>query len=97
MTHEIPSREYIELEFDVFKQGILPMRDSGKLACVLFQFPWSFKPSASNLQYVLSLKEKDAIFERLSSSFEIILWASWDTCKYLSGKGIGFAAWTNPT
>jgi len=95
MTHEIPSREDIDLEFDVFKQGILPMRDSGKLACVLFQFPWSFKPSTSNVQYVLSLKERMP-YSEVVVEFRNSLWASQDTCKYLSGKGIGFCCMDEP-
>ena len=61
------------------------MRDSGKLACVLFQFPWSFKPSTSNVQYVLSLKERMP-YSEVVVEFRNSLWASQDTCKYLSGK-----------
>jgi len=95
MTHEIPPREDIDLEFDTFKQGVLPMTDSGKLGCVLFQFPWSFKPSMPNLQYVLSLKER-VPYAEIVVEFRNSLWANGDTYRSLSDEKIGFCCVDEP-
>ena len=45
MTHEIAGQEQLAKEFETFRQGVFPIAESGKLACILFQFPWSFRPS----------------------------------------------------
>jgi len=42
-------------EADEFKLGIEPLRARGRLASLLFQFPWSFAPTAANLDYLEGL------------------------------------------
>ena len=52
-THE---REGVtEQDEAVFKRGIEPIYDAGRLGCILIQFPWSFKYLPSNRQYLAEL------------------------------------------
>jgi len=39
-------------EADDFKLALEPMRARGRLASLLFQFPWSFAPTAANFEYL---------------------------------------------
>ena len=52
LTHEIGDLKKASLQF---QEGIAPLVDSGKLGCVLFQFPWKFKYSQKNLAYLAEL------------------------------------------
>lgn len=38
-----------------FKKGIEPLLESGKLGCILWQFPWSFQYSAASLAHIRQL------------------------------------------
>jgi len=51
MTHE-----RTEPEFEAFRAGIEPLARSGKLACVLAQFPFSFHPTRENNDYLRRLR-----------------------------------------
>lgn len=51
-THK---RVMIKRELEEFKRAIRPLADSGKLAGVLAQFPYSFKLDAGNLKYLQDL------------------------------------------
>ena len=44
-------------EIDAFKKAISPMHESGRLAAVLVQFPWSFRPDAASRAHVRDLSE----------------------------------------
>ncbi len=49
-THE---REGIsDADVNVFKEGMAPMHEAGKLGCILLQFPWSFMYTPENSQYL---------------------------------------------
>jgi uncharacterized protein YecE (DUF72 family) len=52
ITHE---RE--DPPFVAFVESLAPLRESGKLGCVLAQFPNSFKPTMENRQYLHALRE----------------------------------------
>jgi len=96
MTHELPDDEpLIAREFEEFRQGISPMAQSGKLGCVLFQFPWSFRPSRRNYDYVLSLPDRldyaDVVVE-----FRNNAWARDEVYRYLRERGIGFCCVDEP-
>jgi uncharacterized protein YecE (DUF72 family) len=41
--------ELVQEKIDQFKEGLAPLAESGKLGCVLFQFPASFKQTAETL------------------------------------------------
>lgn len=86
-THE---REGITDEDEVvFKKGIEPIHDAGRLGCVLIQFPWSFKYLPSSRRYLAELIEK---FEEYPLVVEVRN-ASWDNSElysFLEEKGAGF-------
>jgi uncharacterized protein YecE (DUF72 family) len=48
-THE--RKDITPADEKQFKAGIDPLLDSGKLGCILVQFPWSFKFTPENSQY----------------------------------------------
>ena len=53
MTHaEEPNPD----AFDAFTKAIEPLRESGKLGCVLAQLPWSFKATPGNLERLRSIR-----------------------------------------
>jgi uncharacterized protein YecE (DUF72 family) len=49
-THD--RKNFGQKDVDEFKLGIEPLRVKNRLACLLFQFPWSFVNSASNFDYL---------------------------------------------
>lgn len=53
MTHERPAGEdETAVVFDQFLQALVPLRDAGRLGCVLLQFPWSFKCTSESADYL---------------------------------------------
>ncbi len=42
-------------DISAFKSGIRPVADSGRLGCILIQFPWSFRFLPSSLNYLKQL------------------------------------------
>ncbi|TFH32095.1 MAG: DUF72 domain-containing protein [Anaerolineales bacterium] len=52
LTHE---REHPQ--FDEFRDAVLPLRESGRLASILAQFPHSFHPDPQNREYLAVLRE----------------------------------------
>lgn len=58
MTHERAAGPELQRAFSEFASALAPLAETGKLACVLAQFPWSFKPAPLTLEYVLSWPER---------------------------------------
>jgi len=52
-THE--RKDWTAKDVDDFNRGIEPLRSSGRLASLLFQFPWSFVRSPANEDYMIDL------------------------------------------
>ena len=50
-THERASA-WSPAEFALFADGFAPLRESGRLDAVLFQFPWSFRNEPRNLDWL---------------------------------------------
>lgn len=71
------------------------MGESGKLGCILFQFPWSFKPSSRNSDYVLSLADRVA-YADVVVEFRNNLWAKDEIYGLLRQNGIGFCCVDEP-
>jgi uncharacterized protein YecE (DUF72 family) len=40
----------------VFKEGLWPLRSAGKLGCLLMRFPWSFRFTRENRDFVIELR-----------------------------------------
>jgi uncharacterized protein YecE (DUF72 family) len=45
-------------DIDEFKMGIAPLAESGKLGCILFQFPASFRHTSESMEHLESLLEQ---------------------------------------
>ena len=52
-THD--RENFTQKNVDAFKLGIEPLRAQDRLACLLFQFPWSFANSPASLDYLARL------------------------------------------
>lgn len=55
-THERTTR-WTRAEFDLFTQGLEPLRRAGKLDALLFQFPWSFRNDAANRDWLAKIAD----------------------------------------
>jgi uncharacterized protein YecE (DUF72 family) len=53
-----PSKEVVDMAFQMFWCAISPLREAGKLGMLAFQFPPYFIPKPANLDYVASLPER---------------------------------------
>jgi len=92
MTHaETPVPE----SFDAFLRAIQPLRDSGKLGCILAQFPWSFRHSPENAGRLADLrarmKEVPTVVEFRNSE-----WVNDETFGLLTQLGLGFCSVDEP-
>ncbi len=56
MTH---TRENNQAVFQNLRHPLQPLLDSGKLGCILAQFPYSFHYNRKNRDYLYYLKEKN--------------------------------------
>ena len=52
-THE---RILEERAVEAYCRGLRPLRDAGKLGCVLMQFPWSFRFTEENREFLIRLR-----------------------------------------
>jgi len=50
-THE-RAMPWTQAEHDLFACGLAPLREAGRLDVLLFQFPWSFRNDARNLDWL---------------------------------------------
>jgi uncharacterized protein YecE (DUF72 family) len=53
-THE-RSSPWTKSEYDLFTNGLQPLRESARLDSVLFQFPWSFRNDVHNQDWLLAI------------------------------------------
>jgi len=64
-----------------FSDSMRPLRESGKLGALLFQFPWSFKRTRENRSYLSQLLD---LFEELPLCVEV-RHSSWDHPDFFRG------------
>lgn len=78
-----------------FINGIQPLIDSGKLGCLLAQFPTHLRPSRAAWDYLFSLYEafKD---HQLVCEFRHKAWVSEQTFSTLKQMGVGFCVVDEP-
>src|SRR5437867_7186052 len=55
-THERDSK-WSQAEFDLFADGLAPLREAGRLDAVLFQFPWSFRDERGNRDWLQKIAD----------------------------------------
>src|SRR5664280_1682633 len=58
-THE-RTAPWSQAEFDVFANGLSPLREAGRLDALLFQFPWSFRNVPENREWLTLIAERFA-------------------------------------
>lgn len=96
LTHEIPpSGEDLAKEVATFSEGVSPMAEAGKLGCILYQFPWGFKYSPENLDYVVSMRERLPMAPPVVE-FRNVSWARGDVYQALRENRTGFCCVDEP-
>ncbi len=55
LTHE---REESRAALGQFIEALRPLQEGGKFGCILAQFPWSFRPSQENRDYLARMRER---------------------------------------
>jgi len=80
---------------DNFKRAVAPLFEAGRLLCVLVQFPWSFKNTATNVRRVRRLSE---LFRPFPVAVEVRHggWARDGALDEVSGAGVSICAVDQP-
>ena len=92
MTHiENPVQE----TFDSFRAAVDPIRQSGKLGCILAQFPWSFKRSIDNADQLRSFRDRMGELPTVIE-FRNADWVNDETFALLRELGFGFCSVDEP-
>lgn len=92
MTH---TGRATDSDFRRFRKALEPLLEKGRLACLLAQFPWSFKPSPVNLRAIEKLQQRIDPFP-LAVEFRRSGWEEGDTMEFLAERNIGFCAVDEP-
>lgn len=82
-------------DFEAFRSGIAPLSESGKMACVLAQFPYSFHAEEKNRDYLLRLRDGMAELP-VVVEFRNRGWLSEETFYLLEEAGFGFCGVDEP-
>lgn len=90
MTHERS-----DPDFETFRAGIEPLVRSGKLACVLAQFPYSFHPTSENIDYLRRLRSGMSEIPTVIE-FRDQAWVKQATFTLLEALDFGFCAVDEP-
>ncbi len=99
MTHDILQADYSIQDnpgaFEQFRQGLQPLAESGKLGCVLAQFPYSFINKPENRAYLLKAIER---FKNLSLvvEFRHRSWVVPEILDVLRKQGVGMCVVDEP-
>lgn len=93
ITHVRDNNQSILQEFKVSLQ---PLSDSGKLGCILAQFPYSFHYSKINQDYLCYLKEKIGDIS-LVVEFRNAYWVKEEVFDFLRKNEIGFCTVDQPS
>ncbi len=88
-------RENNQAVFQEFKASLQPLLDSGKLGCILAQFPYSFHYNLDNRDYLLYLKEKMDHLP-LIVEFRNACWIKEEMFNFLRKNEMGFCSVDQP-
>lgn len=95
MTHQIPSLpDEIKGNEALFREAMRPLAETGKLGCLLAQFPYSFRRSEANVDYIRGLNERLAT--PLVVEFRNREWAVDETRAELATIGAGYCCVDEP-
>ncbi len=87
-THQRGER-WMQKDVQVFRDGIAPLVEAGKLGALLVQFPWSFRYNPQSERYVAELVEE---FSDLPLVLEVRSkgWVQDRALQFIESLGIGF-------
>ena len=96
MTHDIRDPHTRKIRdnsglFDQFLFALRPMQDQGKLGCVLFQFPQSFRFSGENMSYLWSCRQRMEEIP-IAVEFRTESWNRDVTFRFLRKNNIAYCA-----
>lgn len=92
MTHE---RTATGADCRHFAEVLKPMMESGRLICVLLQFPYSFHPNSENIGWLERLRDWLAPF-RLAVEFRNGRWISQETFAWLRERELAYVSVDGP-
>jgi len=99
MTHEIFDEQWHIRDnsqaFQIYREGITPLMEGGRLGCVLFQFPTSFYPKNENKDYIISCKER-LVDVPLVIEFRNKAWIKDETFEFLEENDLGYCCVDEP-
>ena len=94
-AHGSLTHDRLSPDFAAFSRAILPLSESTKLACVLAQFPSSFRPTAQNADYLHRMR--DGLGELpLVIEFRDRAWAQEATFRLLAKLPAGYCCVDEP-
>ena len=94
-AHQGLTHERVDPDYAGYTAALAPLIESGKLACVLAQFPHSFHPNPTNREYLLSLRDGLADLP-VVIEFRDRNWISDETFDLLEELGLGFCSVDEP-
>ncbi len=94
-AHRSITHEREDPDFGSFLDSIAPISESGKLACILAQFPFSYHPTDENRSYLRKVREGFALMP-LVVEFRDHAWVSEATFEMLAEMNIGFCCVDEP-
>lgn len=92
MTHERSG----DAPYEAFREALKPFREQEKLGCVLAQFPWAFRDSRENRDYILTVRDRVGSDTPLVVEFRHNSWVQEDLLALLRKEGIGFSCVDEP-
>ena len=99
MTHEIFDEKWNIVDnpeaFKQYLEGVRPMVQSGKLGCLLAQYPFSFIKKPQTIEYLLKCKERMGDIP-LVAEFRHKSWVTPNTIESLRRHDIGFCIVDEP-
>jgi uncharacterized protein YecE (DUF72 family) len=78
-----------DAEEAAWREGLEPLREAGRLGCVLAQFPHSFRSTAANRSYLESLLDRFATLP-LVVELRHMSWLTDEVLSMLSARRVGF-------
>jgi uncharacterized protein YecE (DUF72 family) len=92
MTH---AREKYAEALPHFHEALGPLREAGRLGCVLAQFPFSFKPSPANADFLRRLAG-DFLPDPVAVEFRHASWITEETFGLLKDLGLAYCCVDEP-
>lgn len=94
-AHRSLTHERQEPAFEAFREALAPMAEAGKLACVLAQFPPSFRPGEASLAHLARLRAQLPDWP-IAVEFRHASWAQGDKPAALRPLGLAWVAVDEP-